>query len=73
MRKMFSWKVVYGWIDKITKKRERENTIYLWIAVYQHKKLRDVHAAYVRYHHDCWLDVTKIQASKYEVGAVKLV
>ena len=33
--KMFSWKVVYGWMDKITKKRE--NTIYLKSAVYQHK------------------------------------
>ena len=34
--KMFSWKVVYGWMDTITKKTE--NTIYLCSAVYQHKK-----------------------------------
>ena len=56
--KMFSWKVVYGLMDKTTKKkeRERENTIYLKILV------RDLHAAAVRYHLDCWLGVTKIQA-----------
>ena len=28
--KMYSWKGVYGWMDKITKKkRKKENTIYL--------------------------------------------
>ena len=42
---MFSWKFVYGWMDKIAppppkkkKKKKRENTIYLWSVVYQHKK-----------------------------------
>ena len=70
MRKMFSWKVVYGWMDKITKKKKRENTIHLWSAVYQHKKtfVRDLHAADVRYYLDCWLGVTKIQA--YWSGAI---
>ena len=59
---MFSWKVVYGWMDTITKKTE--NTIYLCSAVYQHKKtlVRDLYAADVSYHLDCWLGVTKIQA-----------
>ena len=59
-------KMVYGWMDKITKK-ERENTIYLWSAVYQHRKplVRDLHAADVRYHLYCWLGVTKIQACWY--------
>ena len=70
MWKMFSWKVVYGWMDKITKNK-RENTIHLWSAVYQHKKktfVRDLHAADVRYYLDCWLGVTKIQA--YWSGAI---
>ena len=59
---MFSWKVVYGWMDTITKMRE--NTIYLCSAVYEYEKalVRDLHAADVRYHLDCWLGVTKIQA-----------
>ena len=29
MQKQFSWKVVYVWMDKITKTK-REHTIYLW-------------------------------------------
>ena len=52
---MFSLKVVYGWMDTVTKMRE--NTIYLCSAVYEHEKalVKDLHAADVRYHLDCWL------------------
>ena len=52
---------VYGWIakNKNTKKK-RENTIYLWSAVYQQTNEQEIylHAADVNYHHDCWLGVT---------------
>ena len=43
---------------KITQKRE--NTIYLWSAVYQQNKELEIylHAADVHYHHECWLGVT---------------
>ena len=59
---MFSWKVVYGWMDKITKK-ERKYYLLMKCSVSTQKTLvRDVHAADVRYHLDCWLGVTKIQA-----------
>ena len=47
-------------MDKITPQK-RENNIYLICSgVYQHKKtlVRDLHAADVRYHLDCWLGVT---------------
>ena len=56
MRKKFNCKVD-GWI-KLLKKRE--NIIYLWSAVYQHKTIliRDMHAEDVRYHLDCWLGVS---------------
>ena len=59
MRKKFSWKVVLGWMDEITKKK-RENTINLKSAVYQHKKnlVRNLYAADIRYHLGCWLGVT---------------
>ena len=61
--KMFSWKVVYGCMDKITRKREEILFTYEKQCISTKKTLvRDVHAAYVRYHLDCWLGVTKIQA-----------
>ena len=51
-----------GWMDKITK-AERKNYLLMKCSVSTQKTLvRDLHAAYVRYHLDCWLDVTKIQA-----------
>ena len=61
-RKMLSWKVVYGWMDKITKKRE--NTIYYEVKCINTRKtlVKDLHGAEVRYHLYCWLDVTKIKA-----------
>ena len=56
--KMFSWKVVHGWMDEISKKREKILFTYL----HQHKKtlVRDLHVADFCYHLDCWMDVTKI-------------
>ena len=47
-----------GWI-KLPKKRE--NTMKCTVST-QKTLVRDLHAADVRYHLDCWLDVTKIQA-----------
>ena len=40
--------------NKITKKRGK------WSAVYQQTNEQEIylHAAYVNYHHDCWLGVT---------------
>ena len=59
---MFSWKVVYGWMDKITKK-ERKYYLLMKYSVSAQKKtlVEDLHAAGVRYHLDGWLGVTKIQ------------
>ena len=53
----FSWKVEYGWIDKITKNERK----YEWSALYQHKNnpwVRYLFAADVHCHLDCWLGVT---------------
>ena len=64
--KMFSWKVVYLRMDKITKKKKREREKYYLLmkcSVSTQKILaRYLHAAAVRYHLDCRLGVTKIQA-----------
>ena len=49
-----------GWI-KIPPKR-RENT-YEVQCINKKTLVRDLHAEDVRYHLDCWLGVTKIQAS----------
>ena len=69
MRKMFSWKVVYGWMDKITKKREKILFTYEVQCINTKKTfVRDLHAADVRYYLYCWLGVTKIQA--YWSGAI---
>ena len=56
--KMFSWKVVYGWME------ERKYYLLMKCSVSAQKKtlVGDLHAADVRYHLDCWLGVTKIQA-----------
>ena len=60
--KIFIWNVVYGWMDKITKK-ERKYYLLMKRSVSTQKTLvRDVHAAVVCYHLDCWLGATKIQA-----------
>ena len=60
---MFSWKIVYGWMDKITKKRERKYFLLMKCSVSTQKTfVIDLHAADVRYYLDCWLGVTKIQA-----------
>ena len=58
--KMFSWKVVYRWVDKITPKKERKYYLLMKCSVSTPKKtlVRDLHAADVRFHLDCWLDVT---------------
>ena len=57
------WKLVYGWMDKITKK-ERKYYLLMKCSVSTQKTLvRDLRAADVRYHLDCWLGVTKIHAS----------
>ena len=67
--KMFSWKVVYGWMDKITKNKERKYHLLMKCSVSTQKTfVRDLHAADVRYYLDCWLGVTKIQA--YWSGAI---
>ena len=66
--KMFSWKVVYGWMDKITKK-ERKYYLPIKCSVSTQKTfVRDLHAADVRYYLDCWFGATKIQA--YWSGAI---
>ena len=66
---MFSWKVVYGRMDKITKKREKILFTYEVQCINTKKTfVRDLHASDVRYYLDCWLGVTKIQA--YWSGAI---
>ena len=56
--KMFSWKVGYGCLDKITKKRKYYLLMMCGIST-QKNLVRDVHAADNCYHLDCWLGVTK--------------
>ena len=53
----FSWRVVYGWMDNITKNERK----YERSAVYQHKNnpwVRYLYAADVHYDLDCWFGVT---------------
>ena len=49
-------------MDRLLKnyQKKRENTIYLWSAVYQQTNEYEIylHAADVNYHHDRWLCVT---------------
>ena len=61
---MFSWKVVYGWMDKITKQK-REKILFTYeVQCINTKRIfvRDLHAADVRCYLDCWLGVAKIEA-----------
>ena len=53
-----------GWV-KLLKQREREKILFTYeVQCINTKKtlVTDLYAAYVRYHLDCWLGVTKIQA-----------
>ena len=68
MRKMVSWKVVYGWMDKITKNREKILSTYEVQCINTKNFVRDLQVADIRYYLDCWLGVTKIQA--YWSGAI---
>ena len=54
-----SWKLVFGWMDKVTKTREK--ILYTHeVQCINTKKLlvRDMYAAEACYHLGCWLDVT---------------
>ena len=51
------------WMDGYNYKNERKCYLLMQCSVWTQKSLmRDLHAADVRYHLDCWLGVTKIQA-----------
>ena len=70
--KMFSWKVVYGWMDKITKK-ERKYYLPMKCSVSTQKTLViEVHAADVRYHLNCWSGVTVKYRSARPVQLLRL-
>ena len=56
--KMFSWIVVYGWMDKIIKKERKYYFLMKCSVLPQKAFVRDLHAADVRYYLDCWLGVT---------------
>ena len=47
---------------KLPKKRENINSLLKCSVSTQKNLVRDLHAVYDRYHHDCWLAVAKIQA-----------
>ena len=52
-----SWKIVYGWMDNISKNERK----YEWSAVLQHKHnpwVIYLHVADVHYHLDYWLGIT---------------
>ena len=50
-----SWKKVNGWLDKIYKKISTYKVQYINT---KQPLVRQLHAADVRYHLACWLDVT---------------
>ena len=53
-----SWKVNFGWMDSITKKREKLLFTYEVQCINTKSLVRDMYAAGVRYHLGCWLGVT---------------
>ena len=57
--KKFSWKVVFEWMDKITKSREKILFTHEVQCINTKKTLvRDMYATDVHYYLNCWLGVT---------------